>query len=112
LVALLHEGVSLHKPLLSHFKATIRAVADYSLLDVEVEEALMLGVTRSANELREAFKRFIDRMTNTKSLSSLLLKALIAFKQLFSPSQSLYAPSKALIRTEKTVAEMKRFTKN
>ena len=72
----------------------------------------MLGVTRSANELREAFKRLIDRNTNTKSLSSLFLKALIAFKQLSSPSQSLYAASEALIQTEKVVAEMKRFTKN
>jgi len=47
-VALLHEGVSLHKLLLSRFKVTIRAVADRELVDVAVEEALLLGLTRSA----------------------------------------------------------------
>ena len=111
-MALLHEGVSLHKPLLSRFKETIRAVADMSTLDLAVEEALMLGVTRSANQLREAFKRLINRMTNTNSFSRLLLKALIAFKSLSSSSPSLNDASTALIKTEKCVAEMKRFTKN
>ena len=109
-MALLHEGVSLHKPLLARFKATIRALADYYLLDVEVEEALMLGVTQSANELHEPFKRLINRIRKTNSLSRLLLKALIAFKSLSSSSPSLYAASDALIRSEKLVAEIKRFT--
>jgi len=85
-VTLLHEGVSLHRPLLSRFKATIRAEADYRLVDVAVEKALMLGETRSAYELGEALERLMHRMTNTKSLSRLLLKALITFKALSSTS--------------------------
>jgi len=51
-VALLHEGVSIHKLLLPRFKETIRAAADYNTVDLEVEEALMLGVTRSTDHLR------------------------------------------------------------
>jgi len=72
----------------------------------------MLGVTLSANELREALKRLISRMTSAKSLSRLLIKALIALKSLSSSSPSLYAASVALIKTEKIFAEIKRFTKN
>jgi len=70
----------------------------------------MLGVTRSANELHEPFKLLINRIRKTNSLSRLLFKALIAFKALYPPSPSLNAASKALIRTEKIVSEMKRFT--
>jgi len=51
-------------------------------------------------------------MSSTKRFSRLLLKALITLKALSSSSHSLYAASRALDKTEKIVAELKRFTKN
>ena len=52
LVALLYQGVSLCKPFVPQFKATVRAIADYRQIDLEVEEALLLGGPRQVKEVK------------------------------------------------------------
>ena len=115
-MTLLHQGVSLQNPLLSQFKTSIRAAADIRGVDVEVEEALLVGVRKekNMNEVGSMIKRVMEKMIKAKSLSRLLLKAAIALNALSFPrvSYTLNRALFALIKTEKVVAEMKRFTKS
>ena len=109
-MTLLLEGVLQDKYLLAKFKATIRAIGDTLLLDVPVEEALLLGIPNLISERLTAIKGIMQRMEKKKSISRILVMALIAFKALSPPSLMINGVLQALIKTEKYISEIKNIT--
>lgn len=85
-LSILIQGLSLcqDKSLLHSFKATARALGDYNILDREIEEVLQLRILRGMDikQVTAAMQSLMNRITSTKTLFRLGLKAAFGLKAL------------------------------